>query len=114
MDQMAVKDKIRCIACACSRDALVEMLHEWYMATDSKSTFVRIFLLEYLLNHENLLNKLERIGVPKHIVTLISALLTDRSQRVKMGQITSDWEGPNGGIPQGTLTGQKVFFSSNY
>ena len=62
---------------------------------NNKSKFVRIFLLDYskafdLINHKNLLNKLEKIGVAKRIVTWISAFVTDRSQRVKIGQVTSD------------------------
>ena len=115
----AIKDKIDpnqfgCIAGTCTTDALVGLLHEWYRATDNKSTFVRIFLLDYskafdLINHKNLLNKLEKIGVAKPLVTWISAFLTDRPQRVRIGQVTSDWERPNGGFPQGTLTGPKGF-----
>ena len=97
------------ISGTCSTDALVEMVHQWYEATDTGQTCVRILLLDYskafdLINHEILMPKLVDIGIPPHIVRWMAALLLNRRHIVKIGNITS-----NGGVPQGTLSGPKSF-----
>ena len=53
--------------------ALMEMLHEWYEATDEPGITVRVLLLAYskafdLINHETLINKLVAMNLPAHIV----------------------------------------------
>jgi len=35
----------------------------------------------------------------------------DRQQRVKVGDVFSDWASPNGGMPQGTYLGPYVFLT---
>jgi hypothetical protein len=102
------------IAGTCTTDALVEMVHQWYQATDSHSTRVRILLLDYskafdLINHELLISKLEAIGVPAHLLRWMTAFLLDRQHRVRIGDVLSDPGSPNGGVPQGTLSGPKNF-----
>ena len=82
-------------------DALVEMLHKWYEATDEPGTTVRVLFLDYskafdLMNHETLIDKLVAMNLPAHIVRWMAAFLLDR-------------EHPNGGVPQGTLSGPKNF-----
>ena len=60
--------------------------------------------------HHILLEKLTNSGLPRHIVRWIGAFLLDRSQQVKIGSICSRSGSPNGGVPQGTLSGPKCFF----
>ena len=95
-------------------DALVEMLHKWYEATDTLNTFVRVVMLDFskafdLINHHLLLEKLTANGLPVHIVRWIAAFLLDRQQQVKIGNCYSHSGSPNGGVPQGTLSGPKCF-----
>ena len=95
-------------------DALVEMTHKWYEATDVLNYYVRVVLLDFskafdLINHHILVDKLITYGVPAHIVRWLAAFLLDRQQQVKIGNIYSRTGSPNGGVPQGTLSGPKCF-----
>ena len=70
-------------------DALVEMTHKWYEATDKPNTYVRIVLLDFskafdLINHKILLEKLQVFGIPAPILRWMAAFLLDRTQRVKI------------------------------
>ena len=96
-------------------DALVEMTHKWYEATDVLNNYVRVVLLDFskafdLINHHILVDKLITNGVPAHIVRWLAAFLLDRQQQVKIGNIYSRTGSQNGGEPQGTLSGPKCFF----
>ena len=91
-------------------DALVEMLHKWYEATDEPGTTVIVLFLDYskafdLINHEKLINKLAAMNLPTHIVRWMAAFLLDREQTVNIGESVSQPGYPNGGVPQGTLSG---------
>ena len=71
-------------------DALIELMHKWFQATDKPETFIRILLLDYtkgldLINHNILLEKLLKMDIPVHIVRWMAALLLNRSHRVKVG-----------------------------
>ena len=73
-------------------DALVEMTHKWYEATDVLNNYVRVglVLLDFskafdLINHHILVDKLISNGVPAHIVRWLAAFLLDRQQQVKIG-----------------------------
>ena len=103
------------IAGTSTTDALVEMTHRWYGATDLLNTYVRVVMLDFskafdLINHHILLEKLTNSGLPRHIVRWIGAFLLDRSQKVMIGSNCSTSGSPNGGVPQGTLSGPKCFF----
>ena len=91
------------------------MTHSWYEATDILNTCVRVVMLDFskafdLINHHILLEKLTNSGLPVHIVRWIGAFLLDRSQKVMIGSNCSRSGSPNGGVPQGTLSGPKCFF----
>ena len=97
------------IAGTSTTDALVEMTHRWYEATDLLNTYVRVVMLDFskafdLINHHILLEKLTNSGLPRHIVRWIGAFLLDRSQKVMIGSNCSRSGSPNGGVPQGTLS----------
>ena len=102
------------MAGTCTTDALVEMLHKWHESIDVTGIFVRVFFLDCcksfdLINHDILLNKMVGMEVPAHLVRWMAAFLLDREQRVKIGDAVSKPGYPNGGVPQGTLSGSKHF-----
>ena len=85
-------------------DALVEMTHKWYEASDDLDTYVRIVLLDFskafdLINHNLLMEKLKLFGIPVHILRWMASFLLDRTQRVKIGNKYSHTGRPNGGVP---------------
>ena len=90
-------------------DALGKMLYKWYEATDEPGTTVRALFLDYskafdLINHETLINKLVAMNLPAHIVRWMADFLLYREQTVKIGEVSQPGY-PNGGVPQGTLSG---------
>ena len=91
-------------------DALVEMIHHWCEATDRCGTYVRIVLLDFakafdLINHEQLLVKLQANDVPPHILRWMGSFLLNRTQQVKIRKTVSSVGYPKGGVPQGTVSG---------
>ena len=98
----------------CTTDVPVEMLHKWYEATDVTGNVVRVLFLDYrktfdLINQDILIDKLVTMELPTHLVRWVAAFLLDREQRVKIGDAVSRLGYPNGGVPQGTLSGPKHF-----
>ncbi|KAK2183531.1 hypothetical protein NP493_308g03120 [Ridgeia piscesae] len=87
-------------------DVLVELVHMWYKATDKLNSYVRVVMLDFskafdLINHHLLLDKLQSYGLPAHILIRMATFLSDRAQRVKIGNEYSHSGHPNGGVPQG-------------
>ena len=81
---------------------------------DKPDVFVRVLLVDYSkacdhINHELLITKLCDMGLPPHLVRWMAAFLIDRQQSVKIGDTVSNIGYPNGGVPQGTLSGPKHF-----
>ena len=62
-----------------------------------------------LINHEKLLVKLKANDVPPHILRWMGSFLLDRRQQVKIDKTVSFVEKPNGGVPQGTVSGHSNF-----
>ena len=73
---------------------------------------MRIVLLDFakafdLINHEKLLVKLKANDVPPHILRSMGSFLLDRTQQIKIGKTVSSVGNPNGGVPQGTVSGPR-------
>ena len=60
-----------------------------------------------LINHEKVLVKLKAKDVPPHILRRMASFLFDRTQQVKIGKTVSSVGNPNGGVPQGTVSGPR-------
>ena len=100
------------MAGTCTTDVLVEMFHKWYEAKDVTVDYVRVLFLDYrkafyLINHDILIDKLDNMELPAHLVRWMASFLLDREQRVKIRDVVSRPGYPNGGVPQGTLSGPK-------
>ena len=61
------------------------------------------------MNHKILLRRLEKIGFDEHATNLIENFLSERTQRVVLNGIESDWIKLKRGVPQGTILGPLLF-----
>ena len=91
----------------------VEMVHLWYKATE-KVDYYRVVMLDPskaidLMHHHLLLEMLQLYGLLSYIVRWMATFLLGRSQRVQIRNEYSHSGHPNGGAPQGTLSGPKWF-----
>ncbi len=101
-------------------DALAEMVHTWYEATDKSDTFVRVLLVDYSkafdhINHEILIAKLCGMGLPAHLVRWMAAFLIDRQQCVKIGDTVSNtvYRLPQWRRSSGNIVWPQELFGSN-
>ena len=89
------------------------MLHHWHAAVD-KSQSVRMVFVDFAkafdhVDHNILVAKFVELGLPDVIVRWMCAFLRDRRQRVKIGDVLSDWLQLAAGMPQGSYLGPLTF-----
>ena len=103
-----------CVKGTSTTHCLIELVHNWSMATDSTGNYVRILLLDFSrafdhIDHQLLLDKWSEPQVPPFMIHWKHSFLCDRQQRVKINNCVSDWKSPSGGTPQGTKSGARDF-----
>ena len=75
---------------------------------------MRVLFLDYrnafhLINYDILIDTPVKMELPAHLVRWMVAFLLDREQKAKIGDAVARPGYPNGGVPQGTLSGPKHF-----
>ena len=75
--------------------ALVDMMHHWHSAVDTGQS-VRIVFIDFAeacdrVDHNVLMSRLVDVDQPDIIVRWMHSYLLDRRQRVKVGNVLSDW-----------------------
>jgi hypothetical protein len=96
--------------------ALIEILHEWFTGTDDsrEKNFIHTVLVDYSkafdrINPNMLLDKLNELDIPPFLVCWIGDFLSERTQRVKVGNSLSEELEVWGIVPQGTKLGIFLF-----
>ena len=92
---------------------LCYLTHEWTMALDQRQCVQAAFLdLSKAYNRvptAGLLFKLSGCGFSPHSLKWMNSFLANRRQRVKVGNMHSEWATLSCGIPQGTVLGPTLF-----
>ena len=78
-----------------SEHALVDMTHHWHSVVD-KCQSVRIVFVDFAkafdhIDHNILVDRMQSLGLSDVIVRWMCAFLEGRHQRVKIGDVLSDW-----------------------
>ena len=94
---------------------LVSMIEKWKESVDSGGAFGALMTdlskAFDCLHHELLIAKLDAYGFDIKSVKLIQQYLSNRKQRVKVGNAYSSWKDIFYGIPQGSILGPLIFNS---
>ena len=90
--------------------ALIELVHRWKAALDSRGTMIHVLLIDFSnafdrVDHHILLTKCASLGLPNFITKWLTSFLCQRKQRVKIGSVKSKFTTINTGVPQGTIFG---------
>jgi hypothetical protein len=93
--------------------ALVDMLHHWHSAAD-RGQSARVVFIDFAkafdhVDHNILVAKLLAYDLPDVIIRWMMSFLTDRHQRVKIGDNLSGWLKMAAGMPQGSFLGPLTF-----
>jgi hypothetical protein len=93
--------------------ALVDMLHHWHQALNENKN-VRVLFIDYAkafdhVDHTSFIVKLQEFNVPTILLKWLCSFLSNRHQRVKIGDLVSEWVSLNGGLPQGSWLGPLIF-----
>ena len=107
-DQFAYKRGQNCTM------ALIKCYHNWLEWLDGDTDFVRVFTFDFkkafdYVSHYILSEKLKALKVNPYIINWIIDFLSDRSQRVTVDGITTEYVNINRGVPQLSVLGPVLF-----
>ena len=91
-----------------AQDCLTVMIEKWKrMGGNCGALFTD--LSKDCLPHDLLLAKLHAYGITYKSLKILSSYLTNRKQRVRIGNLYSSWYDILAGVPQGSILGPLLF-----
>ena len=92
---------------------LLKCIEDWKSALD-QNQFVGVLFMDLskafdCLPHGLLIAKLEAYGLDSTACELVASYLSNRKQRVKIGDVRSEWAYISKGVPQGSILGPVLF-----
>ena len=96
-----------------TQHVLLQLVEEWKECMDNGQTAGAVLMdlskAFDCLPHDLLIAKLHAYGFEHNALQLIASYLRRRKQRVKIGDIYSDWSSISKGVPQGSIVGPVLF-----
>ena len=92
---------------------LIKLTNDAFKSTD-KGLATTAITIDYskafdLVNHTTLINKLVELGVRKKVIKIITSFLRNRKHYTKINGVKSNLIDITCGVPQGTISGPKLF-----
>ncbi len=92
---------------------LIKAIQDWRHALD-QNEYVGCILMDLSkafdsIPHALLIAKLKSYGISSASCEMIKSYLTERKQRVKLGDVRSEWRHTDRGVPQGSIIGPLLF-----
>ena len=89
--EMIDSKQFRTVPDSCTTYALISMLHTWNKNADGNGSTTRVMTFDFrkafdLIDHNILSDKLTKYNIPRTVKLWILDFLTNREQRVKLGQ----------------------------
>ena len=96
-----------------AQDCLIVMIEKWKRMLDKGGTcgalLTDLSKAFDCLPHDLLLAKLHAYGITYKSLKILSSYLTNRKQRVRIGNLYSSWYDILAGVPQGSILGPLLF-----
>ena len=96
-----------------TNDVLLKFSEDWKEALDN-NMYVCALLMDLskafdCIPHSLMIAKLSAYGFSEQACLLVASYLSERKQRVKLGNARSSWSNINKGVPQGSILGPILF-----